>query len=115
MGDILTRLRRQRSLSQEELARGLGISASYLSLLENGKRPATSRVLRTLASYLHLPAGYLVLQDFRLEDLSERHRGVVRELRRELLLPAFESLFCEDQSQPQVPVTSHSSQQEFRP
>jgi transcriptional regulator with XRE-family HTH domain len=97
VGDILIRLREQRNLTQEELARELGISASYLSLLENGKRPATRRVLRTLANYLRVPAAYVVLQDLRLEGLSERHRAIVKELRCELVEPAFRSLFAGDQ------------------
>ena len=115
VGDILIRLRRERNLSQEELARDLGISASYLSLLENGKRPVTSRVLRTLAGYLRVPAGYLVLQNLRLEDLSERHQTVVKELRRELMIPAFEDLFPGDPPPTRVPVTSHLATHESRP
>lgn len=103
VGEILIRFRKQRNLSQEELARELGISASYLSLLENGKRPTTKRVLRTLSTYLRVPAGCIVLQDLRLESLSERHRAVVRDLRREIAEPAFERLFNEDRIQPPVP------------
>jgi transcriptional regulator with XRE-family HTH domain len=101
VGDILIRLRKRRHLSQEELARALGISASYLSLLENGKRPATARVLRTLAKYLHLPAGYVVLQNVQLENLSPRHQTVVLELRHELVEPALKYLFNEPQDSPQ--------------
>jgi XRE family transcriptional regulator, fatty acid utilization regulator len=98
VGEILIRLREHRKLTQEELARDLGISASYLSLLENGKRPATRRVLRTLANYLRVPAAYVVLQDLRLEALSERHRAIVKELRCELVEPAFRNLFASNQN-----------------
>lgn len=97
VGDILIRLRKRKNLSQEELARDLGISASYLSLLENGKRPATKRLVRTLANYLRVPAAYVVLQDVRLEGLSERHRAIVKELRRELVDPALRGLVAGDQ------------------
>jgi transcriptional regulator with XRE-family HTH domain len=101
VGDLLIRLRKKKNLSQEELARQLGISASYLSLLENGKRPASMRVFRTLARYLRVPTGYLVLHDFRLEDLSERHRAIVRDVCRELMTPPFENLFGEDRERSQ--------------
>ena len=97
VGDILIRLRKRRNLSQDDLARDLGISASYLSLLENGKRPATKRLLRTLANYLRVPVAYVALQDVRLEGLSERHRAIVKELRRELVDPALRGLFAGDQ------------------
>jgi transcriptional regulator with XRE-family HTH domain len=96
VSDFLIRLRKQRGLSQEELARELEISASYLSLLENGKRPASKHVLRKLATYLQIPVGYIVLQEFRVDELSERHRAVVTELRRELAEPALQHLFSKD-------------------
>jgi transcriptional regulator with XRE-family HTH domain len=115
VGEILIRLRRQRGLSQEDFARELGISASYLSLLENGKRPATKRVVRSLATYLHVPAGFIVLQDLRLEELSERHRGVVKELRRELMTPALQSLFAENRDRPVALDASDFGMGENRP
>jgi transcriptional regulator with XRE-family HTH domain len=81
-------------LTQEELALQLGISASYLSLLENGKRPATKRVLRCLAGHLDVPAGYFVIHELNLTELAPRHRSLVKALRRELVKPAFERVFA---------------------
>ena len=88
-------LRKRRNLSQEEFARELGISGSYLSLLESGKRPLTRRVVQVLARYFQLPAAYFILEDLRLADLSERHRSLVEELRRELVEPALERLLSD--------------------
>ena len=93
IGDILKHLRANRSLTQEDLAAELGISASYLSLLEAGKRPATKRVLRSLAGYLDVPAGYFVLHEMKLTELAPRHRSIVKEARRELVEPAFARVF----------------------
>ncbi|MGP1274839.1 MAG: helix-turn-helix domain-containing protein [Caulobacterales bacterium] len=48
-GARLRRLRRELDLSQAEFAETLGISASYLTLLERNQRPVTARVLLALA------------------------------------------------------------------
>ncbi|WP_439634282.1 helix-turn-helix domain-containing protein [Glycocaulis sp.] len=48
-GARLRRLRRELGLSQAEFAETVGISASYLTLLERNQRPVTARVLLALA------------------------------------------------------------------
>lgn len=93
VGNILVRLRDVKNLSQEALSQELGISSSYLSLIENGKRPLTRRVLRTLAKYFRMPAGYIVLENIDVQDLSERHREIVKQVREELVEPALHRLF----------------------
>src|SRR5476649_1126579 len=49
LGGKLRRLRRERKLSQATMAERLGISASYLNLLEHNQRPVTVPVLLKLA------------------------------------------------------------------
>lgn len=48
-GARLRRLRRERGMTQAEAAAALGLSASYLNLLERNQRPVTARVLLSLA------------------------------------------------------------------
>ncbi|WP_300543015.1 short-chain fatty acyl-CoA regulator family protein [Maricaulis sp.] len=48
-GARLRRLRRERGLTQAEAAEALGLSSSYLNLLERNQRPVTARVLLALA------------------------------------------------------------------
>ena len=48
IGGRLRRLRQERRLTQAQMARELGISASYLTLLESNQRPVTVRVLLRL-------------------------------------------------------------------
>ena len=48
IGGRLRRLRQERRLTQAEMAGELGISASYLTLLESNQRPVTVRVLLKL-------------------------------------------------------------------
>ncbi|MER7400516.1 helix-turn-helix transcriptional regulator, partial [Streptomyces sp. NPDC000151] len=58
-GRRLRALRRQQALSQAELGGG-ELSASYISLLESGKRPPTDEVLLKLAARLGITADELV-------------------------------------------------------
>ena len=53
--------REHRGLSQAELATRAGISASYLSQLESGKRAGTTEVLAALATVLSLTLDDLVV------------------------------------------------------
>jgi predicted transcriptional regulator/DNA-binding XRE family transcriptional regulator len=54
MGGRLRRLREDRALSQVELARKLGISASYYNQLENNQRPLTAALIVRLSAALEV-------------------------------------------------------------
>lgn len=45
-GELLRALRRERGVSQKEMAKALGVSAAYLSALEHGQRGAPSFAFR---------------------------------------------------------------------
>jgi ribosome-binding protein aMBF1 (putative translation factor) len=47
--ESLRSLRSTRGISQLELARELGISASYLSQIETGKKPASNKLRRRMS------------------------------------------------------------------
>jgi predicted transcriptional regulator/DNA-binding XRE family transcriptional regulator len=57
LGTKVRAIRRQRQLTQAELAQRLGISAAYLNLIENDKRPLTAPMLLRLAELLELDVG----------------------------------------------------------
>jgi predicted transcriptional regulator/DNA-binding XRE family transcriptional regulator len=54
IGGRLRRLRQERRMTQADMARELGISASYLTLLESNQRPVTVRVLLRLVEKFHV-------------------------------------------------------------
>lgn len=62
LGQSIKYLRGARGMSQVELARSLGISPSYLSLIESDRREASIPLLRNLADALGAPAFLLFAQ-----------------------------------------------------
>lgn len=63
VGGKVRRLRRQRHLAQADLAEAVGISASYLNLIEHNRRKVTVPLLFKLAGYFGLEPGELVESD----------------------------------------------------
>lgn len=100
IGQTLKDLRAARRLTQQDLADQLGISASYLSLLESSKRRTTRKILRGLSEYLKLPAGYLVIHAMEVRGLEPRHQELIQELERELVGPALERAFAQGANRP---------------
>jgi predicted transcriptional regulator/DNA-binding XRE family transcriptional regulator len=63
LGGRLRRLRQERKLSQATMAEQLGISASYLNLLEHNQRPVTVPVLLKLAQRFSIDVQSLTAED----------------------------------------------------
>lgn len=56
----LAALRKEKALTQEQLARFLGISRSRLSLYEIGKREPDHHTLQKIADFFHVSLDYLL-------------------------------------------------------
>ncbi len=65
LGSKVRRLRRERNLTQLEMAKGVGISASYLNLIEHNQRPLTLPLLFKLSETYGVD-----LQSFSQDDES---------------------------------------------
>ncbi|UYN98830.1 MAG: DUF2083 domain-containing protein [Devosia sp.] len=63
IGGRIKRLRRQRRLNQADLAQALGISPSYLNLIEHNRRKVTVPLLFSIAGYFGIEPGELVDSD----------------------------------------------------
>jgi transcriptional regulator with XRE-family HTH domain len=60
LGNTVRKLRRERDLSQEELAELAGLSANYVGDTERGERNISVRALWQLADGLGVPAAELL-------------------------------------------------------
>lgn len=59
----LRELRMQKGLSQEELAKRLGLSNSAISMYERGSRKPSLELLETLQEFFNVDIAYLLGQD----------------------------------------------------
>ena len=78
----LSRIRRE--LNQSELAKKAGISVSYLSLLERGKRDPSFSTVEGIANALEIPVSILVFLGANDDEVS----GLDSELREKLAYAA---------------------------
>lgn len=60
LGDNIKAIRKQKKMTQEELAGNMGISRSYLGDLENNRRNPSSETLNKLATKLDVNLNYLI-------------------------------------------------------
>lgn len=63
LGARVRSLRRQHGLNQKQMAERLGISSSYLNLIEHGKRPLSATVLIKLAQSFDIDLGSFAADD----------------------------------------------------
>jgi len=75
LGKTIRRLRLERGISQQDLARTVDLTASFLSMVENDRRQPSLTVLRRLSDALGLPDEVLIWDAVELPaDLTERDR-----------------------------------------
>jgi transcriptional regulator with XRE-family HTH domain len=75
LGKTIRRLRDDRGVSQQELARSAKLTPSFLSLVENDRRRPSLAVLRRIADALEVPEEVLIWDAVDLPaDLSEKDR-----------------------------------------
>jgi len=75
IGKTIRRLRIEREISQQDLARDAGLTPSFLSLVENDRRQPSLIVIRRLADALAIPEEILIWDAVELpQNLGEQDR-----------------------------------------
>ena len=75
IGKSIRELRKSRQLAQHDLAELAGLTPSFLSLVENGKRHPSLTVLQRIASALNVPEEVLIWDAVELPDgLADKDR-----------------------------------------
>lgn len=69
-GDNLYTARKKCDLSAKELAKACGISRSYVTLIENGKRLPSKKIIPKIAEALNLKTNVVI--NWYLEELREQ-------------------------------------------
>lgn len=76
----LKRARERAHLSQRKLATKAGLDASYIAMLEGGKRKPSTEAIEKLADALGMPSSLLLLLCAEKADLRGIQAGRVKEL-----------------------------------
>lgn len=85
IGKTIRILRLTRDLSQGKVARKLGVTPGYLSLVEKDKREPSLGFLRKTASYFNVPIAFLLYDEGDATDFDAKQREMLREIRHALL------------------------------
>ena len=85
IGKTIRLLRFARDLSQGTLARELGVSPGYLSLVEKDKREPSLGFLKKVASYFNMPVGFLLLEDGDVRTFNSNQKRLLSEIRHTIL------------------------------
>jgi transcriptional regulator with XRE-family HTH domain len=91
IGKAIRVIRAARNLSQKQLAEEAGLDASYISLVEAGKRVPTSDAIQAIAKALRVPKYLLLLLGSDQEDLNEISTEQADVLAKQLLAIILES------------------------
>ena len=80
----IKKLRKQRGMTQAELARELDISASSIGMYEQGRREPDKEMFLRLSRYFGVPVEYLLDDSVKLDEPME-FKDFIEKVRRELL------------------------------
>lgn len=92
IGSAIKDTREKRNIRQGEFAKLIGVSQTYLSQIENGKKAPSLELIRTAAETLGFPVFFLFLKGLDLDGVPEHKRQLYRALRPPLIA-ALESFF----------------------
>lgn len=87
IGNAIKSLRKEMGLNQIEFASASGLSQSYLSLIEKGKKEPTLSTLKAISNVLSIPTPILIFLSLEKNDVDEDKQNAY-----ELIEPTLKSL-----------------------
>ena len=82
IGSKIKKLRKKKNLSQEELAKSIGVNPNHLSKLETGKYLPSIAVLKKITEILEVSADYLLSDsDEEAEEIKFEDEAFVEKIR----------------------------------
>lgn len=81
IGKLLKEVRLKRNMSQEEVAKKLGISQPLFSYIEAGRRSITLSVAEDLAAIYGVPLAFILWQGVTEKDVKPSKRAAFRDLK----------------------------------
>ena len=78
IGTSIRLFRKERGFKQKQLAVMCGLSTNSICSIENGRHQPTSDNLKKISKALNVPVGCLVLGCITEDDLSDKHKVLVK-------------------------------------
>jgi len=85
LGTALRKIRRERDYTQEGFAKLLGISRSFLSEIETGRKNPSVQQLQDISMELQIPVAVLYLKAMGLDDIPHANRDEIMKSIRPLI------------------------------
>jgi transcriptional regulator with XRE-family HTH domain len=80
IGKAIKLIRTASGLKQKEVAKKLGVTSNYLSLIESGRREPSVSLLKRLATVLHVPIAVFFLWERETASQPTKELGQARDL-----------------------------------
>lgn len=77
----LRQLRKDAGLTQEQLAKEVGVSKSSINMYERGEREPSYKTLEKISKFFNLSIDYLLLDDFEIRYISKVDSDTKKKLR----------------------------------
>ena len=85
IGSTITTIRKNRGLSQKDLAKHIGISANALCAIEKDKSFPSKDTINAICDVLHIPVGYLLFASLTDDDIPPQKLEVFKALQEPML------------------------------
>nr|WEY97714.1 helix-turn-helix transcriptional regulator [Bacillus subtilis] len=77
LGETIRRLRKEKKLTLEEVAAGIGITHSYLSRIERNKQKPSMEVIEKLSDFLNVHKSYFFFDDKSLNKYTDQEKELL--------------------------------------
>jgi len=74
IGEAIVNLRKQKGVKQKDLAKCVGVSASYLSLVEHNEMKPSMDLIAKIAGHFNLPTTALIYMALDLDGLKNKEQ-----------------------------------------
>lgn len=78
IGNAIKGLRKQKGFKQNVFAEMCGLSQSYLSLIEKGKKEPTLNLLKRISSTLSMPLPILIFLSIDMDDVADSKKDAFK-------------------------------------
>ena len=74
IGDVIASFREKKNVSQKELADALGVTITYISLIENNRKKPSAALLKSAANYFGVPIHAFPVLALNLGDIKDKNK-----------------------------------------